>query len=351
MTDHFDRRKFLIYGSAALGSSLFLKACASPPAPESSPAASSPSAAPAAGKIKVASVYTVPIEQQWVSRIHKALSAAKERGDIEYVYSENTTNTDYERVLRQYAEGGNQLIVGEAFAVEKACRAVAKDYPKVSFLMGSSGKPDGANFSVFDNYIHEPSYLTGMIAGGLTKSKVIGMVGGYPIPEVNRLMHAFMAGAKETQPDVKFLVTFIGSWFDPPKAKEAAFAQIGKGADVMYAERFGVSDAAKEKKVLAIGNVIDTQKDYPNTVVASALWHMEPTIDRAIKAVKDGTFKAEDYGQYSYMKYGGSSLSPFGTFDSKIPADLKQKVAAKQEDIKSGKFAVQIDDAEPKATA
>ena len=73
------------------------------------------------------------------------------------------------------------------------------------------------------------------------------MVGGFPIPEVNRLMNAFMAGAKEINPKVEFSVSFINSWFDPPKAKEAAFAMIDKGADVMYAERFGVSDAAKER--------------------------------------------------------------------------------------------------------
>ncbi len=348
MRQNLNRRKFLVYGSAAFGTSMLLKACA---APTTNTTPASPQAvSPATGKIKVASVYTVPVEQQWVSRIHKALNTAKDRGDIEYVYSENVTNTDYERVLRQYAEAGNQLIVGEAFAVEKACRAVAKDYPKVGFLMGSSGKPDGTNFSVFDNYIHEASYLTGLIAGGMTKSKVIGMVGGYPIPEVNRLMHAFMAGAKETSPNVKFLVSFIGSWFDPPKAKEAAFAQIGAGADVMYAERFGVSDAAKEKKILAIGNVIDTQKDYPETVVASALWHMEPTIDRALQAVKDGSFKAEDYGPFSFMKYKGCSLAPFGTFETKIPAALQAKVKERQEEILSGKLVVKINDAEPKSS-
>ena len=219
-----------------------------------------PGAALAQQKLKVAAIYTVPVEQQWVSRIHKALSAAKALGEIEYVFSENVTNADYERVMRQYAEQGNTLIVGEAFAVEAAARKVAKDYPKVSFLLGSSGKPQEPNFSVFDNYIQEPAYLTGMIAGGMTKSNVIGMVGGYPIPEVNRLMHAFMDGAKEVNPKVKFLVSFIGSWFDPPKAKEAAFAMIDKGADVLYAERFGVSDAAKEKGKLAIGNVINTQR-------------------------------------------------------------------------------------------
>ena len=129
----------------------------------------------AQAKLKVAAIYTVPVEQQWVSRIDKALKAAVARGEIEYVFSENVTNADYERVMRGYAEQGNQLIVGEAFAVEAAARKVAKDYPKVSFLLGSSGKPQEPNFSVFDNFIQEPAYLSGMVAGGMTKSNKIGM--------------------------------------------------------------------------------------------------------------------------------------------------------------------------------
>jgi len=301
-------------------------------------------------KMKVAAIYTVPVEQQWVSRIHKALNAAVARGEIEYKFSENVSNADYERVMRQYAEQGNTFIIGESFAVEAAARKVAKDYPKVSFLMGSSGKPQEPNLAVFDNYIQEPAYLTGMVAGGMTKSNVIGMVGGYPIPEVNRLMNAFMEGAREVNPKVKFTISFIGSWFDPPKAKEAAFAMIDKGADVLYAERFGVSDAAKEKGKLAIGNVIDTQDKYPDTVVASALWNMEPTVDRALKAVKEGKFKAEDYGSYSTMKHKGSELAPLGTFEKKIPADLVKKVKDKEKAILDGKFTVKVNDAEPKST-
>ena len=85
--------------------------------------------------------------------------------------------------------------------------------------MGSSFGPIKPNFAVFDNWIHEPSYLTGIVAGKLTKSNVIGMVGGYPIPEVNRLMQAFMEGARSVNPEVKFLVSFIGSWYDPPARK------------------------------------------------------------------------------------------------------------------------------------
>ena len=174
------------------------------------------------------------------------------------------------------------------------------------------------------------------------------MVGGYPIPEVNRLMHAFMEGARSVNPEVKFLVTFIGSWYDPPKAKEAAFAMIDKGADVMYAERYGVSDAAKERGVAAIGNVIDTQEEYPGTVVASALWHMEPTIDKAIAAVKAGAFKAEDYGQYSFMAHGGSSLAPM---DPKlVDQEVLDLVKQKEQAITSGELEVEIDDSEPKST-
>jgi basic membrane lipoprotein Med (substrate-binding protein (PBP1-ABC) superfamily) len=174
------------------------------------------------------------------------------------------------------------------------------------------------------------------------------MVGGYPIPEVNRLMNAFMEGARSVNPDVKFMVSFIGSWYDPPKAKEAAFAMIDAGADVMYAERFGVSDAAKERGVLAIGNVIDTAADYPGTVVASALWHMEPTIDRAIEAVKAGEFKAEDYGVYSYMEHGGGSLAPLDP--ALVPQEVIDAVKAKEEEIKSGAFKVEVNDAEPQAS-
>ena len=312
-------------------------------------AASLPGRLLAQDPIKVAGIYTVPVEQQWVSRIHIAAEAAKAAGQIEYTYSENTANTDYPRVMREYAESGADLIVGEIFGVEQEAREVVLDYPDTAFLLGSSFLDDPAypNLAVFDNYIQDASYLSGIIAGAMTTTGNIGMVGGFPIPEVNRLMHAFMAGVKETRPDATFQVSFIGSWFDPPKAKETAFAQIDGGADIMYAERFGVSDAAKERGVKAIGNVIDTAADYPGTILASALWHMEPTVDAAIAAVTDGTYTAEDYSKYSYMGVGGGSL----VFDETLvdPA-VAEEVKAKEAAIKDGSLTVEIDDTEPKST-
>ena len=311
-----------------------------------------PRGARAQDPLKVAAIYTVPVEQQWVSRIHLAAETAVARGDIEYVFSENVANTDYARVLREYAEAGNDLIVGEVFGVEQAAREAAADYPDMAFLMGSSFKEDPAlaNFAVFDNYIQDASYLTGIIAGAMSGSSRIGMVGGFPIPEVNRLMNAFMAGVREVQTDTAFQVAFIGSWFDPPKAKETAFAMIENGADVMYAERFGVSDAAQERGVLAIGNVIDTQPDYPETVVSSAIWHFEPTLDAAIAAVRAGEFVAADYGVYSFMIAGGCSVAPLGTFEGKVPEAAMEVVAERQAQILAGEFVVEIDNSEPTST-
>ncbi len=308
-----------------------------------------PKSAFAAEPIKMAGIYTVPVEQQWVSRIHLAAEAAKAAGAVDYSYTENVANTDYPRVMREYCESGVKLIVGEIFGAEAEAREVAAEYPDVAFLMGSSFMPDAAanpNLAVFDNYIQDAAYLSGIIAGAMTKGN-IGMVGGFPIPEVNRLMNAFMAGAREINPAIKFQISFIGSWFDPPKAKETAFAMIDGGADLLYAERFGVSDAAKERGVLAIGNVIDTQADYPDTVVASALWHFEPTLAKAIEAINAGSFAADNYGVYSHMKEGGCSLAPLGSFEGKVPADVMAKVATQEAAIKDGSFTVVVDDTEP----
>lgn len=305
-----------------------------------------------AAPIKVAGIYTQPIQQKWDARLHLALDAALKAGTIDYKFSEKVANTDYVRVLREYAESGVQLIVGEAFGISKEARKVADDYPKVAFLMGDPFKPHGSNFAVFDNYIHEPCFLMGMIAGSMTKSNKIGMVGGYPIGEVNRLFHAFMNGARSTNPDVQFKVNFIGSWYDPPKAKEAAFAQIETGVDILYAERAGVVDAAREKNILAFGNVNDMNKEEngKDVVVTSALWHMENAINNAIAEVAAGNFKAVDYKEWTMMAKGGATLAPYYEFEDRISADIKAKVAAAKADILAGKMTVEIIDDEPKST-
>lgn len=297
-----------------------------------------------AAPVKVAGIHTVPVENAWNSRLHTAMQAAAKAGTIEYSYSESVANTDYPRAMRQYADEGAQLIVGESYGVERDARLVAKDYEQTAFLMGSSGGPDGNNFSVFGTWNHEAAYLSGILAGHLTESNVLGAVGGYPIPEVNRLIHAFRDGVRETKPDAEFLVGFIGTWFDPPKAKESGLAQIDSGADILFGERIGTADAAAERNILAVGSLIDYIPRYPGTVFANAMWYFEPIVNAAAADVAAGNIVARDYSEFSFMKYGGNDI----LFDEKIvPEDAVAAMEVKRAEILAGTYEVAINDSEP----
>ena len=126
---------------------------------------------------------------------------------------------------------------------------------------------------------------------------------------------------KKTNPNAEVLVSFINSWFDPAAAKEAALAQIDTGADVLYAERFGVIEAAKEKGLFAFGNMSDQNSLAPDLVVTSPVWNMDPTVDYVIKQVAAGAFTAQDLKDFSMMGKGGATLADFHGNDSKIPAE------------------------------
>lgn len=261
----------------------FLAGCA----PQTPAAPTAAAAVETSAKLKVFGAYATPIEEPWDGVIHAALNKAKEDGKIDYTYTENIGYSgDMERVLREVCDQQKpDVIFGDAFGNEEAARRVAAEYPDIAFVFGSGLGPADPNFAVFDNWIHEPAYLAGMLASGLSKSSTVGVVGGYPVPEVNRLVNAFIAGAKEVNPDVKVLVSFINSWFDPAAAKEAALAQIDNGADVLYAERFGVIEAAQEKSLFAIGNMSDQSSLAPDYVVTSVVWNMGPTVDYVLKQV------------------------------------------------------------------
>jgi len=297
-----------------------------------------------AAPVKVAGIYTVPVENAWNSRLHTAMQEADKAGSIKYSFSESVANTDYPRAMRQYADEGAQLIVGESYGVERDARQVAKDYPETGFLMGSSGGPDGNNFSVFGTWNHEAAYLTGILAGYLTKTNILGAVGGHPIPEVNRLIHAFRDGVRETKPDAKFLVGFIGTWFDPPKAKESGLAQIDAGADILFGERIGTADAAAERKILAVGSLIDYSERYPGTVFANAMWNFRPIVEAAAADVGANNIVARDYSEYSFMKHGGNDI----IFDkSMVPDEAVALMESKRAAIRAGTLEVRIDDSEP----
>jgi basic membrane protein A len=301
------------------------------------------------GPVSVFGAYATAIEEPWDGVIHAALNKAQEDGKIVYNYTDDIGYAgDMERILREVAENDKPAVIfGDAFGNEEAVRRIAADYPDIAFVFGSGGGPAEPNFSVFDNWIHEPAYLCGVIAGRLTKSNVLGVVAAIPIGEVNRLVNAFKAGALMVNPKVKVKISYIGGWFDPPKAKEAAIAQIEAGADLIYAERFGVFEAAKEKGVLGFGNMSDQNALAPNVVITGPVWDMYPTIKFAIEMVKKKAFVSMDLGEWSMMAKGGSRLAPFHSFEKTLPAGVLKEVQDLEQKIMNGTYRVPVDEQKP----
>lgn len=299
--------------------------------------------------------FATPLEEPWDGAIHAALDSAAEDGEIQYKHIDNLSTSDQmERALRDIAENEQpDAIVGDAFAAEDAVRTVAADYPDIVFAFGSGEEPQAPNMSVFDNWLQDPAYLAGMLSGGVTRSDTIGVVGAMPIPEVNRIVNAYVQGVKETNPQATVKVSFINSFFDPAAAKQAAEAQVSAGADVLFAERDGVIGAAKEAGLPVVGMMVDQEEEAPENVMTSLIWHMRPTVDAIVDQV--GSPEAVDLGEYSFMKVNGSELAPINTeIDTKtstgLPEDLVAQVEARQQEIMDGTFETPIDESAPKGS-
>ncbi len=297
--------------------------------------------------LTVFGAYATSIDEPWDGVIHQALLTAVEDGRIAYTWQDAIGyQGDMARILQEMIDGENppDIIFGDAFGNEEAVREVAAQYPDIAFVFGSGLSSVEPNFSVFDNWIHEPAYLSGLLAGNLTETDIVGVVAGFPVPEVNRIVNAFIQGAREANPDVQVKVDFINSWFDPAVAKSVAQTQIAAGADMIFAERFGAHEAAQEDGLMAFGNMSDQNEVAPDTIVTGPVWHMEPTVDYIIAQVGAGIYTAQDLKDFSSMSKGGASLAPFHDFEEKLPESTKTLIATRQEDIISGLFRVNIDE-------
>jgi len=295
-------------------------------------------------------VFATALEEPWDGAIHTAIEAVAESGVIEYKYVDGLGAADaMERGLRDIIETDHpDLIIGDAFAAEDAVRAVAADYPEVAFAFGSGGEEVAPNFSVFDNWLQDPAYLAGMVAGGLTESGTVGVVAAMPIPEVNRIVNAFVLGVAETNADATVKVSFINSFFDPATAAQAAEAQISQDADVLFAERAGVIEVADEHDLPVIGMMVDQQELAPDNVVTSLVWDMQPTVEHLVEQVAAGEYEAQNLAEFSFMVNGGSSIAPLNTeLVVDVPDDLVDLVEERQAAILDGTFETPIDEETP----
>ena len=185
--------------------------------------------------------------------------------------------------------------------------------------------------------IYQPRYLSGMVAGAMTKANILGYVAAFPIPEVIRGINAFALGAQEVNPDVQVRVVWTKTWFDPPTEKEAAKSLVDVGADVIaqHQDTPSPQEAAEEKGVYSVGYNTDMSAFAPKAHLTAPIWNWGPYYIEIVEKVRKGTWKSESV--WLGLETGIVDLAPFGPM---VPEDLQKKVLEKKEEIKSGKFKV-----------
>jgi basic membrane protein A and related proteins len=310
---------------------------------DEAPAAAAPGSA-APGKpepLKVAFAYVGPVgDGGWTFAHDNARKAVeKEFGDrIVTSFVEKVPEAaDAERVFRDMAGQGNKLIFGTTFGYMEPMLKTAADLKDVKFEH-ATGYKQAENMRTYDSRTYEGAYLAGVIAGGMTKTNTVGVVGSIPIPEVIRNINSFTLGAQSVNPKIKTKVVWVNEWFNPPKETEAAQSLMNGGADVLMqnTDSSAVLQAAAKNKKLAFGWDSDMTAYAPDAHLASAIINWAPYYIKATKDALDGTWKGGS-GAWWGVKEGAIDIV---SISDKVPADLKAKVAAVKAGLKDGSFVI-----------
>ena len=301
-------------------------------------------------EVNIAVIFATYLEEPWNVSLVQALERVKKEKpqglNVNFDYTENVSYPDGDRVLKSYAKTGKYDIIMAHSAFSKAVDKLRKEFPEILWSVSGAGNDlMGGNGYVINYTLHEPAYLLGMIAGMMTKTDTIGVVAAFPYPNENTPVNAYYEGAKSVNPNIKFVVSYIDSWFDPPKAKEFALAQIAAGADFEYAVSFGLLEACKDKGVYAFGHCIDQNYLAPEVVLSSSMSHWDPAVKFLINEwwnhVTEGVpYNAPMKNLVFYMKDGGADIAPYHQLADKVPDQVKKAVEKKRQEIKSGSFTV-----------
>lgn len=241
---------------------------------------------------KVALLTSGPVsDQSWNAGAYAGLLRIRDSLGAEVSNIETKTPAEFEESFRQYGAQHYSLVIGHGFEFQDAARRVAPDYPKTVF-MTTSGNTEGPNLGGLQFDFANPSYLAGMLAGGMTRSNIIGVIGGTQLPPVEESFSAFARGATAVNPRIKVVTSYIGNWEDVSAGREQALAQIAQGVDVIFqnadAAGLGVIQAVKQSKgVWVFGSNSDQNTVAPAVVLASVvidLPHAFLTVAREVKA-------------------------------------------------------------------
>ena len=286
---------------------------------------------------KVGFVYVGPIgDHGWTYRhdigrlaIEKALGDKVTTSYVESV----SEGPDAERVIAQLAQSGHDLIFTTSFGYMNPTVKVAKRFPDVKFEH-ATGYKRADNVSTYMARFYEGRYVSGAIAGKMTKSNIIGYVGAYPIPEVVRGINAFLLGARSVNPDVICKVVWVNSWYDPGKEADAAKALIDQGVDMLaqHTDSPAPLQVAEQRGIMGFGQASDNIQFAPKAQLTAIIDDWDPYYIERTKAVIDGTWKSGDV--WGGLDTGMVAMAPY----TNMPDDVKAIAEKVEADIISGKL-------------
>lgn len=296
------------------------------------------SMAQAQDPLKVGFVYVSPIgDAGWTyqhdlgrKQMEQALGDKVTTSFVESV----SEGADAERVIREMAASGHDLIFATSFGYMNYVDRVAKQFPDVKF-MHATGYKNGPNFHNYNARFYEGRYLTGVIAGEMTKSDVLGYIAAFPIPEVLQGINAFTLGAQSVNPDIEVRVIWVNSWYDPGKEREAALALIAQGADVIthHTDSTAAVQAAQEKGVYAVAYHSDMSKYGKDAHLTATTHHWGDYYTKAAqKALNENGMVESIWGG---IKDGFIDIAPINPV---VPKATQDKVAELKQQIKDGQF-------------
>ena len=336
------QKRKLVQMAALAASAVALVGCGKKEEPKAAAPAATPAAAtaaaPKAEPLKIAFAYVGPVGDAGWTFAHDLgrKEVEKEFGDkVKTSYVENVPEAaDAERVIRQMVSEGNKLIFGTTFGYMDPMMKVAADEKGVKFEH-ATGFKTADNMRTYDSRTYEGAYLAGIIAGKMTKSDTLGVVGSIPIPEVIRNINTFTLGAQSVNPKIKTKVVWIGKWFDPPKEGEAAQSLINAGADVLFqnTDSSAVLQTAEKNKKLAFGWDSDMSAYAKEAHLGSAIINWGPYYKKAVKDALDGSWKTHQ--EWWGVKEGAIDMV---AISDKVPADARAAVDKAKAGLKDGSF-------------
>ena len=299
-------------------------------------------AAPASAaekELKIGFVYVSPVGDAGWSYAHDQArkELAKMPGITTYFAENIAEGPDSERVILNMARKGYDIIFTTSFGFMDPTLNVAKQFPKTVF-MHCSGYKTAPNMGNYFGRMYQARYLTGMVAGRMTKSNVIGYVAAFPIPEVIRGINAFTLGVRSVNPKAEVRVVWTKTWYDPVTEKQAGKSLLDLGADVLaqHQDSPGQQEAAQEKGVYSIGYNTDMAKLAPKAHLCAAVWNWTPFYKDVVEKVRKGEWKG-DSSVWPGMETGIVDVSPFGAM---VPQEVRDEVLARKQEIVKGSYVV-----------